>query len=128
MRQFIFLFLLFFTLAAAQAESVNGFQFENTQDANRFSTLIQEVRCVVCQSQSIADSAAPLAKDLQTKIYQLVMQQKSDQGIKDYLVKRYGEFILLRPRFNKLTYFLWFFPLLAIGGAIIFLYRTVIAD
>ena len=85
MRQFIFLFLLFFTLAAAQAESVNGFQFENTQDANRFSTLIQEVRCVVCRSQSIADSAAPLAKDLQTKIYQLVMGEMQ-YSLKDHFL------------------------------------------
>ncbi|OGT56170.1 MAG: hypothetical protein A3F14_07035 [Gammaproteobacteria bacterium RIFCSPHIGHO2_12_FULL_43_28] len=123
MRNLILLLTLLLTLTTANAESVNGFQFTNPQDADRFTALTQEVRCVVCQSQSIADSNAPLAKDLQTKIYQLIVQKKSDQDINDYLVKRYGEFILLRPRFNHLTYFLWFFPLIALCLAFLVLYR-----
>lgn len=89
-------------------------------DAERFTNLTQEVRCIVCQNQNLAESTAPLANDLRDKIYKMILEKKSDEEIKDYLVKRYGEFILLRPRFNKLTYFLWLFPFL--GMAFIFWY------
>jgi len=74
---------------------------------------------VVCQSQSIADSNAPLANDLREKIYRMMLEKKSDAEIKQYLVKRYGEFILLKPAFNKLTLILWIFPFL--GIAMVFL-------
>ena len=90
------------------------FSFSSTRDAERFSALTNETRCVVCQFQNIAESSAPLADSLRHKIYQLIQERKSDDEIKAYLVKRYGEVILLKPRFNLLTALLWVFPLLGL--------------
>lgn len=86
----------------------------NAADEARYVELTKEVRCVVCQNQNIADSSAPLANDLRKKIYTMVEKNKSDNEIKNYLVARYGEFILLKPRFNKLTVLLWLFPFIAL--------------
>lgn len=101
------------------------YPFSSPADANRFETLTNEIRCVVCQNQNIADSNAPLANDLRAKIYGMVLEKKSDEEIKTYLVKRYGEFILLRPRLNKLTLLLWIFPLMAVMLTLLFLFRLV---
>ena len=87
-------------------------------DKERYTALTKEIRCVVCQNQNIADSNAPLANDLRKKVYMMVDENKSDNDIKDYLVARYGEFILLKPRFNKLTFILWLFPLICVIGLI----------
>jgi cytochrome c-type biogenesis protein CcmH len=97
---------------------------ESQSNAARYTTFTKEVRCVVCQNQNLADSTAPLANDLREKIYNMILEKKSDEEIKDYLVKRYGEFILLRPRFNKLTIFLWLFPLLGLGFTSWYLFRA----
>jgi len=102
---FLALWLNFFSCAYALSP---------TEEA-RFASLTREIRCVVCQNQSIADSSAPLANDLRNKVYAMVEQQKSDDEIKDYLAARYGEFILLKPRQGVLTLFLWLFPTLCLG-------------
>jgi cytochrome c-type biogenesis protein CcmH len=94
--------------------AASAYKFSSPQDAERFSTLTKETRCVVCQFQNIADSNAPLAGSIRDKIYQLIQEKQSDEDIKIYLVKRYGEVILLKPRFNPMTAILWLFPLLAL--------------
>lgn len=88
--------------------------FTNPADSSRYHVLTQEIRCLVCQNQNIADSNAPLANDLRDKVYQMVLAQKSNDEIKSYMVKRYGEFILLNPRFNPTTALLWGFPLIGL--------------
>jgi cytochrome c biogenesis protein CcmG, thiol:disulfide interchange protein DsbE len=100
----------------------NPYPFTNAEDALRFTKLTNETRCVVCQNQSIADSNAPLAKDLREKIHQFILEKKSNEEIENYLVNRYGEFILLRPRINKLTIALWAFPFAAIFLPVIFIF------
>src|SRR5438477_3151938 len=118
---FIIIFMLFAASIFAntafsnttQIPRQNLYDFSSPVDTQRFQSLTQEIRCVVCQSQSIADSNAPLAKDLRNKVYEMVLEKKSNEEIKNYLAKRYGEFILLRPRLNKLTVALWVFPVLA---------------
>ena len=92
----------------------------------RYRTLIQEVRCVVCQGQNIADSHAPLAADLRQKIYAMIMAHQSDEAIKAYLVKRYGEFILLRPRVTAKTLVLWAFPWVGLFGMAVIMRRIMI--
>jgi cytochrome c-type biogenesis protein CcmH len=115
------LILNIFLLSSLHAEQVmrDEYPFSSAAQAERFHTLSQQIRCVVCQNQTIADSYAPLAKDLRNKIYQMILLKKSNADIQDYLVKRYGEFILFEPRMNKFTFLLWTFPLFACG---IFLY------
>lgn len=78
----------------------------------RARALSVDIRCLVCQNQSIDDSDADLAKDLRVFVRQKLLAGSSDEEIKDYLVTRYGEFILLRPRVSKGTYILWFGPVL----------------
>ena len=74
----------------------------------------KKIRCVVCQSQSIDDSDSLLARDLRVLIKEKLKEGKTEKEITNYLVERYGEFILLKPRFNSNTYFLWLAPLIII--------------
>lgn len=113
MNRIILKFLCLVLLTAASVCAAEPYQFSSKEDAARFATLTQETRCVVCQFQNIADSNAPLAGSIRDKIYQLIQDKQSDDEIKTYLVKRYGEVILLKPRFNPLTAVLWLFPLFA---------------
>ena len=85
---------------------------------NRARNLSAQIRCVVCQNQSIDDSDAPLARDLRLLVREKLVEGYKDQQIFDHLVARYGEFVLLRPRFGLHTVALWLLPLLllVVGG------------
>ena len=88
-----------------------------------FENLLEELRCLVCQNQSLADSASGLATDLRDEVYQMVIQDNSQQTIKTFLVERYGNFVLYDPPLNPSTSILWFAPfILAISavGLVIF--------
>jgi cytochrome c-type biogenesis protein CcmH len=84
----------------------------------RARELSKELRCMVCQNQSIDDSEAPLARDLRLLVRERIAAGDSDQQVVDFLVARYGEFVLLKPRFNPHTLLLWLTPPLALlaGG------------
>ena len=125
---FRFIFLICFSgfLITASAETLDVYPFTSTHDAARFANLTQTIRCVVCQNQNIADSEAPLANDLREKIYEMIRDHQSDQAIKDYLIKRYGDFILLKPRLTHLTWLLWFGPFLFLGTTLLFFIRFFI--
>jgi len=86
----------------------------------RLKKLEEELRCLVCQNQSLADSSAPLAEDLRREVRGLAVQGKNDEQIKEYLVARYGDFVLYNPPVKGITWLLWFGPfvLLAGGGVI----------
>ena len=85
--------------------------------------LFKEVRCLVCQGQTIHESNAELAEDIKKLIREKISQGETDRQIKEYLVERYGDWILMTPPFNSLTYILWSFPfLIMIIGAIV-IYR-----
>jgi len=87
----------------------------------RARELFQEVRCLVCQNESIDDSEAPLAKDLRVLIREQIRQGRSDQEILAYLKSRYGEFVLLTPAFSWANAALWGGPLLIVGVGAVFL-------
>ncbi len=91
----------------------------------RLKAMSQELRCLVCQNSTLADSDAPLAEDLRNEIRVQMRAGKSDQEIVDYLVARYGDFVRYRPPVNSNTVLLWFGPflLLLIGGFV--LYRAL---
>lgn len=86
----------------------------------RYSALTHELRCMQCQNQSIADSPVGLASDLRAEVRDMVLAGKSDDDVRDYMVARYGEFILFRPRMSARNAWLWLAPfvLLAIGGVV----------
>jgi len=99
------------------------YSFENTNQQIIFENLLEELRCLVCQNQSLADSASGLATDLRDEVYQMVIQDNSQQTIKTFLVERYGNFVLYDPPLNPSTSILWFAPfILAISavGLVIF--------
>ena len=91
---------------------------------NRARSLSAEIRCLVCQNQSIDDSDAQLARDLRILVREKLVEGQSDREILDFLVERYGEFVLLKPRFNTGTFILWIAPflVLVLAGTAIFLH------
>jgi cytochrome c-type biogenesis protein CcmH len=99
-------------LALAQAVPLAG---EEDAQARRFHALTQELRCVVCQNESLADSTAPLALDLKQEIRTRMAAGESDEQIRAFLVQRYGDFVNYRPPVKLATYLLWLGPLLFVG-------------
>ncbi len=94
--------------------------FENQQQQDRFDQLTKELRCLVCQNQNLADSDAPLAHDLRQEVFEMLQTGQSNDQIKQFLVQRYGDFVLYRPPVQTNTYLLWLAPLLLfIGGALV---------
>jgi cytochrome c-type biogenesis protein CcmH len=120
----IFAALLFCT-AAAFAVTPDE-MLENPKLEARARIIGKELRCLQCQNQSIDDSDAPLAHDLRLVVRQRLLAGDSDAGVKQYLVARYGSYVLLKPPFEAETWLLWFGPLLllAAGGvAVLHFYR-----
>ena len=110
------------TLALAQAgNAVTPPQVTDRAEAKRFHALTEELRCVKCQNQSLADSNAAIAQDLRLEVLDLMRQGKTDAEVKHYLVARYGEFVLYRPRVEPTTWLLWFGPavVLLVGGFVV---------
>jgi cytochrome c-type biogenesis protein CcmH len=111
---------LFATLALTPAHAVlpDEVMSDPAREA-RARDLSRELRCMVCQNQSIDDSEAPLARDLRLLVRERIAAGDSNAQVIDFLVARYGEFVLLKPRFEKQTLLLWLVPpLLLIGGGI----------
>lgn len=106
---------------AQKASDPAPLQFRDAAEAARFHDLVAELRCVMCQNQSLADSNAQIAVDLRREVLDLMRAGRSDQQIRDFLVARYGEFVLYRPRVSPTTWLLWFGPLLFVlaGGLVI---------
>lgn len=97
-------------------------EFDSPAQEQRYWELLGKLRCTVCQNQTLADSDADLAQDLRDEIHvQMVDKGKTNEAIVDYLVDRYGDFVLYRPPFEPSTYLLWFGPflLLIIGFAVL---------
>jgi cytochrome c-type biogenesis protein CcmH len=87
----------------------------------RLKQLAAELRCLVCQNQTLADSNAPLAEDLRREVREMIARNMSNQEIIDFLVQRYGDFVLYRPPWKTTTALLWIGPfLLLIGGGVTF--------
>lgn len=91
----------------------------------RMVTISEELRCLVCQNESLAGSRADLALDLKREIRSLIKAGKSDAEIMDFMVSRYGDFVRYRPPVNPVTWLLWFGPFLLLAGAVYGLVRMV---
>ncbi|MFB0592326.1 cytochrome c-type biogenesis protein [Aeromonas hydrophila] len=116
MRMFIASLLLLAGLGGAgQAlAAIDVYTFDSDAQEQTFRELTKELRCPKCQNQDIADSNAGLAKDLRDKTYQMVREGKDKQEVVDYMVARYGNFILYNPPLMASTLILWLGPLLVI--------------
>jgi cytochrome c-type biogenesis protein CcmH len=114
MRSLVLLFLAMLTLLAYAPRALAVQPDEILSDPaleTRARALSKELRCMVCQNQSIDDSDAPLARDLRILVRERLRAGETDQQVLDFLIARYGEFLLLRPRFSSRTALLWLTPL-----------------
>jgi cytochrome c-type biogenesis protein CcmH len=91
----------------------------------RVMALAEELRCLVCQNQTLAESNAPLAEDLRNQLRERMREGKSDREVVDFLVERYGDFVLYRPPLKATTVLLWFGPLLLLATGFAVLLRRV---
>ncbi len=107
-------------LASGQAAAViETYDFSNVELEARYQHLSAELRCPKCQNQNIADSNAPIAKDLRKLLFQQLEAGSSDEQILDYMVARYGEFVRYRPRFSGATAILWLAPILLLLAGLV---------
>lgn len=128
MRQlFVSSFLPLLLLASSANLSfaaIESKQFDNTELESRYNGLISELRCLVCKNQNLADSDADLAKDLRDRVELMLKKGNSDAEVIDFMVVRYGDFILYRPPFRPATALLWLGPLIILLiGFTLFLYK-----
>lgn len=105
--------------AATTRAAIDAAEFESEDLRQRYQTLVSEMRCPKCQNQNLAGSDSPIAGDLRREIRRLLHEGSSDEQIADYLVTRYGDFVLYRPRWQSATYALWFTPFVLFFVAII---------
>lgn len=106
------MFGLLLLASRASAEPVVTFTFDSPEQETLFHKLSNELRCLVCQNQSIGDSNAGLAKDLRTEMYEMLRAGKSEDEIIDFMVQRYGDFVLYNPPFKPQTFLLWLGPMI----------------
>jgi len=118
-KKIILIFFLYpLTLYAVDKNTADIFT-ENQE--SRYKSLINELRCVVCQNQSLADSNAELAQDLRDQVRTMILEEKTDEEITAFLVSRYGDFVLYNPPLKSKTYILWIAPIILFCIAIIVL-------
>ena len=110
--------LLLLAASAIVQAKVESAAFATPEQEQRYRSLISELRCLVCQNQNIADSNADLAKDLRRQIREMIERGDSDQAIIDFMVARYGDFVLYRPPFKAITALLWVGPFLFLAGGL----------
>jgi cytochrome c-type biogenesis protein CcmH len=111
--------LLGLSLVGAARAAIDTYQFKDEVERQRFRSLTEELRCPKCQNQNIADSNAPIATDLRREIYRMLDDGRSDKEIVDFLVMRYGDFVMYKPPLDSRTWLLWYGPFGLLGlGAI----------
>ena len=113
------LLVLLVLIAPVIDAKVESMAFAPPEQERRYKILVNELRCLVCQNQNIADSNADLAKDLRRQVKEMIERGDSDQSIVDFMVARYGDFVLYRPPFKGVTAFLWIGPFIFLAGGLI---------
>ncbi len=112
MKKLLLLILLIFSHTAPAMDPT---EYRSAEEEQRFRSLAAELRCVMCQNQSLADSNAMIAKDLRIELLSLIREGKSDDEIKQFMVTRYTDFVLYEPPMRPGTWLLWFGPFLILG-------------
>ena len=120
MRLILSLVLMFFIFTAQAA--IEAYEFDSAQTEADYYQLIKELRCLVCQNQNLSGSNAELAQDLRRQTYEMLTRGDSPDQVIEFMVARYGDFILYRPQFKASTYLLWLGPFLLL---VIVLYLVI---
>ncbi len=105
--------------------TLESFKFTAAEEEQRFKDLIEELRCLVCQNQSLVDSDAELAHDLRAEVYDMMQAGNSDEQIVEFLVARYGDFVLYSPPVKPSTWLIWFGPFVLLLIAAVILFRSL---
>ena len=124
MRYFIQFTVLLLIIQASFSESIEAKDFESLDQERRYHALIEDIRCPVCQGQSISGSNSSLAKDLREQVRQMILSNKSNKEIYQFMVERYGDFVVFKPPINWKTYLLWFTPIVFLIFCLIYLVRV----
>ncbi|MEH6556607.1 MAG: cytochrome c-type biogenesis protein [Oceanicoccus sp.] len=123
MRLLALLLMVFSPMLMAVVET---YDFDDEEKRERYQIFVEELRCPKCQNQNLAGSNSPIAKDLRRELYRLLEEGRDDEQIVEYMVNRYGEFVLYRPRFNPETAVLWLAPVIFLvlgSGLVITVFR-----
>src|SRR6188474_2621891 len=123
-RQLAYLLLLCALAVTVVAQTAQPLA-EDPEVEKRLQELSKELRCLVCQNETLADSRADLAEDLRDEIREQIKAGKSDKEIIAFLTDRYGQFILYRPRVTPVTYLLWFGPFVLLLGGLMVLFHYI---
>lgn len=89
---------------------IDAYEFEHEVERQRYLSFIEEMRCPKCQNQNLAGSDSPIAQDLRRELYRMLQEGKSDKEITDFMVARYGDYVLYKPQIKRNTYLLWGLP------------------
>lgn len=112
-------------MGTALGGTLASYEFDDPADKEAFRALIEEIRCLVCQNESLAGSNAELAQDLRQEVYDMFRAGKGKEEIVTFLVDRYGDFVLFRPPMKPSTYPLWYGPIILLLVATFFLFRAL---
>ena len=119
--------LIILALFAGIAVAAAPQEFDNPEQQARYDNMLREMRCMVCQNESLAGSPAELAQDLRREVARMIREEKSDAEIRSFLVDRYGDYVLYRPPLRAQTLALWVGPfvilLLSLAGVAVYLWR-----
>ena len=126
MKRLLVAVLCGLALSGFARAAIDTYEFTAEAERERFRTLTAELRCPKCQNQNIADSDAPIAMDLRREIYRMLGEGQSDEQIVDYLVARYGDFVLYNPPLDARTLLLWYGPWALLGGGLLVLLVIVL--
>ena len=118
--------LCVFVVSAGQAAVIDSYEFASPEQEAQFFRLNGELRCPQCQNQSIGDSNAPIAQDLRREVHRMIVQEQADDAtIVQFMLARYGDFVLYKPRMNTTTAVLWLGPLVLLLLGLLVLWRLV---
>lgn len=123
MRLLVIIFLLAFASTASAA--IEAYEFNTPEMEADYNRLVNELRCLVCQNQNLAGSDADLARDLRRQTYEMLVAGKTTDQVVEYMIARYGDFVLYRPQFQLNTYLLWLGPFVLLVVVLVVLVRRL---
>ena len=125
MRYFIQFSLIFLLFQSSYAETIEAKEFTSFEQERRYQDLIEDIRCPVCQGQSIGDSNSSLALDLREQVRIMILNNNTNDEIYSFMVQRYGDFVVFKPPIKPATYMLWFAPFLFLLFCLFILFRSI---
>ena len=125
MRYFIQFSLIFLLIQSSYAGTIEAKEFISPAQEKRYHDLIEDIRCPVCQGQSIGDSNSGLAIDLREQVRKMILNDSTNDEIYSFMVQRYGDFVIFKPPIKPTTYMLWFAPFLFLFICLFFLFRSI---